>query len=239
MLGLSVWYNRLMATQVYESKNISLIDGTVVEIMPLKIKYLREFMIAFDLIKGASNDDEAISCLSECARICMKQYFPSIKTVEDLENNVDLPTIHSIIDVAAGIKTDPKSPKPVKDQTLESGSSWQDLDLVKLESEVFLLGIWKDYEDLELSLSMPELIATLEAKRDIDYQDKKFSAAMQGVDLDKQSGKSNEWEALKSRVFSKGKTSDENDILAYQGANAAKNGFGIGFGLDYEDLTKK
>jgi hypothetical protein len=61
-----------------------------------------------------------------------------------------------------------------------------------------------------------------------------LSAAMQGVDLDKNSGSGNEWEDMKARVFSKGKTTDGNDILALQGVNAEKAGFGIGMGLDYE-----
>ena len=44
---------------------------------------------------------------------------------------------------------------------------------------------------------------------------------------------------MKARVFSRGQTSDGNDVLALQGANAQKAGFGIGMGLEYEDLTKK
>lgn len=59
------------------------------------------------------------------------------------------------------------------------------------------------------------------------------------VDLDKQTNKSNAWEDMKARVFSKGKATDSNDILALQGVNATQAGFGIGLGLDYEDLTKK
>lgn len=88
---------------------------------------------------------------------------------------------------------------------------------------------------------MQELMATLEAKREEDYAHKKFLAAIQGVDLDKQSGKSetNKWEEMKARVFSGGKTKDPNDITALQGYNAQKAGFGIGMGLGYEDLTKK
>ncbi len=65
---------------------------------------------------------------------------------------------------------------------------------------------------------------------------------MQGVDLDEQSGKKKEedpWEAMKARVFSGGKANDSNDILAYQGQNANKAGFGIGMGLGYEDLRQK
>jgi hypothetical protein len=115
------------------------------------------------------------------------------------------------------------------------------MDIVSLESEVFLLGIWKDYDELETCLSMPELTTTLNAKREADYKEKKFLAAMQGVDLDKQTGKDdgNAWEKMKAKFFSGGKTSNSNDITALQGYNAQKAGFGIGMGLGYEDLTKK
>ena len=88
-------------------------------------------------------------------------------------------------------------------------------------------------------MSMPELTSTLKIKRELDYQNKKFLAAIQGVDLDKESGKQNAWEEMKARVFSKGRAANSKDVLALQGANAQKAGFGIGMGLDYEDLTKK
>lgn len=125
-----------------------------------------------------------------------------------------------------------------KSENEEKPSSWKDTDLASLESEVFLLGIWKDYEELEASMSMPELSATLNAKREADYAEKKFLAAMQGVDLDEQSGRKEEdpWEAMKARVFSRGQAAGANDVLALQGQNAAKQGFGIGMGLDYERI---
>ena len=228
-----------MATTIYKNKIIKLIDGTEIEAMPLKIKYLREFMSAFNLVKNTDSDDEAISSLVACARIAMKQYYPSIsKTVEDVEDNLDLPGIYQVLEIAGGIKIDKDSSDTVKDQAVDSGMTWEDLDLAKLEAEVFLLGIWKDYHELELSLSMPELLATLESKRELDYEEKKFLAAIQGVDLDKNSNSDRgqkEWENMKARVFSRGATSDSNDVLALQGVNAQKAGFGIGFGLDYED----
>ena len=230
-----------MATKVYTTDNVHLFDGTELEISPLKIKYLREFMVAFDDIKNAKNDDEAIGTLVECVRVCMKQYYPDIsKTVEDVEDNVDMPTIYKILDISAGIKINKKSEEPVKNQAEKSGETWDTLDLAKLESEVFLLGIWKDYDELERSLSMSELMITLEAVRDLDYSEKKFLAAMQGVDLDAESGKDKgqkEWEDMKARVFSCGQTGDSNDVLSLQGVNAQKAGFGIGMGLDYKNLT--
>lgn len=233
-----------MATEVYIKDNIFLLDETELEIFPLKIKFLREFMKRFKDVKNSQNDDDAIGVLSECARICMKQYYPKLsKDIKDLEDNVDLPTIYKILDIAAGIKINKKSEETVKSQAVESGGTWDDLDLAKLESEVFLLGIWKDYQELEESLSMPELLATLSIKRELDNTEKKFLAALQGVNLDEQGsdGKQRgqkEWEDMKARVFSRGQTSDSSDVLALQGPNAAKAGFGIGMGLDYEDLRK-
>ena len=226
-----------MPTKVYDATTIELIDGTSVYITPLKIKYLRQFMDAFEFVKTAVNDDQAIFFLSECARIAMQQYYPKIKTIFDLEDNLDLKTIYKILDVAAGIRIQ-NADKQVKEQATENGPTWDTLDLVKLESEAFLLGIWKDYEELEESLSMPELMAILEAKREQDYADKKFLAGIQGIDLDKQSGKNDAdaWERMKAKVFSGGKASDPNDITALQGFNAQKAGFGIGMGLSYEKI---
>jgi hypothetical protein len=226
-----------MATRVYDSKTIRLIDGTLVYLTPLKIKYLREFMDTFEFVKTAKNDEEAIFFLSECARIAMQQYYPSIQTIFDLEDMVDLKTIYEIIDVAAGVKVK-KDSSNVKKDAVESGSEWEKLDLAKLESELFLLGIWKDYEELETSLSMPELMSALEVKREMDYDNKKFHAAIQGVDLDKESGrdKTNAWEEMKARVFSGGQAKDSNDVVALQGVNAQKAGFGIGMGLSYEKV---
>jgi len=229
-----------MATTVYETKTISLIDETVIELRPLKIKHLRNFMKYFDVIKYANSDEESIKILSYCALVALSSQYPIISTIEELEDSVDLPTVYEILDITAGISVNPNKKKDLKEQATDSkASTWDTLDLAELEAEVFLLGIWKDYEDLELALSMPELTATLTSKRDRDYQEKKFLAAIQGVDLDKQSGKNqaNAWEEMKARVFSGGKTDDPNDIISYRGARADKAGFGIGQGLSYEDLT--
>jgi hypothetical protein len=227
-----------MATKIYETKIIYALDGTEIELMPLKIKYLRKFMDAFEKINTITNDNDAIEIFSECAYIAMKQFLPNIKTIDDFEDNFDLESVYTILDITAGVKVKPDQNSDAIDtetkQAKESGNTWQNLDLVKLESEVFLLGIWKDYEELESSISMPELTALLDAKRDIDYEEKKFAAAIQGIDLDEQSGQTNAWEEMKARVFSGGTTNDPNDILALQGQNAKNAGFGIGMGLSYE-----
>ena len=236
-----------MATIVYSTKMVETVEGIQIEMSPLKIKYLREFMDAFNNMKTAETENDSINIITECVRIAMKQYYPSLSvSTEDIEDNFDLPTVYSIADFAAGIKVREDSSDSVKEQAEQSlkskadkeGVTWQSLDLAKLESEIFLLGIYKDYDELEKSLSMPELMSTLEVMRDLDYQEKKFLAAMQGVDLDKESGKDRgqkEWEDMKARVFSGGQTEDSNDVLSLQGPKAKQLGFGIGLGLDYED----
>ena len=46
-----------------------------------------------------------MAVLVECVRVCMKQYYPSIsKSAEDVEDNIDMPTIYKVLDTAAGIK---------------------------------------------------------------------------------------------------------------------------------------
>lgn len=98
------------------------------------------------------------------------------------------------------------------------------------------MGIWKDYQELEDNLSMPELIEILVAKRKNEHENRRFLAALQGVTLDDQEdNKQASFEDIKARVFSGGKAKDANDILSLQGINAQQAGFGIGMGLDYED----
>jgi len=232
-----------MPNKIYESDIIQLVDGTEIYIYPLKIKYLREFMEVFERLGETKDEDTTIDVLLDCTRVAMKQYRKDIKTIEDVEENIDIKSMYKILEIGAGIKMgeDFKEDQASSEKDSDEPKKWSDIDLVSLESEVFLLGIWKDYEELETCLSMQELTTTLNAKRDSDYRDKRFLAAMQGVDLDKQTGKNNEnaWERMKAKVFSGGKAKDSNDITALQGVNAQKAGFGIGMGLGYEDLTKK
>jgi hypothetical protein len=230
-----------MATKIYNSENIFLIDNTEVYLTPLKIKYLRQIMDIFNFsVKTSESQDEIVDALIDCVAVAMKQYYPKISNSEDVEDSITMPTVYKILEVGAGIKLskDAKEDdgKDVRAEDLEAGADWETFDLAKLESEAFLLGIWKDYEELESSLSMPELIETIKAKRESEYEERKFFAAIQGIDIEKESGKGNAWEEMKARVFSKGQASNANDIVAYQGANAQKAGFGIGLGLDYERI---
>jgi hypothetical protein len=233
-----------MATYIYKIENVKTIDGIEIEIHPLKIKYMREFMDVFNTITPDMSEDQSIDILCDCARIAMKQYFPAFSNdIDDILDNFDLKTVYEILDYSVGIKINQVAEESITTQSNESqsGSSWDDLDLAKLESEAFLLGIWKDYDELERCISIPELMSTISSSRELDYEEKKFLAAIQGVDLEEnsESGKGQqEWENMKARVFSGGAATDSRDILALQGQNAIAAGFGIGMGLDYEVVSE-
>jgi len=226
-----------MATKVYEENVIELIDGTEITVGPSKIIYLRGILDSFNKIDKDSTEDEAIEMMVESVRIAMQEFYPSISdSVELIEDNLDIKTVYKVLEYCAGIKINIDQEDTVENQakSQSDGSNWQDLDLVKLESEVFLIGAWKNFDDLEKSISMPELLSLLEVKRELDYGDKKFAAAMQGVDLDKDKN-DNAWEDMKKRVLYNGK--DANDITNLRGAKAQKAGFGIGNGLGYEEVV--
>jgi len=89
---------------------------------------------------------------------------------------------------------------------------------------------------------MPELLSILVAKREKEHEDKKFLAAIQGIDIDNNNTKEedvgNAWENMKAKVFSGGATNNASDIVSLQGVNATRAGFGIGMGLEYEKIDK-
>lgn len=97
-----------MATSVYETTDLTLLDGTVIKMRPLKISLLRRFMKKFEEIADvAADNDKSIDVLMQCVGIAMEQYAPDAKmTAEELEDNFDLPTVYKVIEAASGIKMD-------------------------------------------------------------------------------------------------------------------------------------
>ena len=93
-----------MATTINEEKVIELFDGTKINIRPLKISLLRDFMKKFEQIqKVADDNDKSMNLLMECVQIAMKQYNPELADISKLEELVDLPTVYKIVEEASGI----------------------------------------------------------------------------------------------------------------------------------------
>lgn len=97
-----------MATTVYESNEVELIDGKKIKMRPLKISLLRDFMSKFEAIADvADNNTKSMDVLMNCVQIAMKQYAPDLADDREfLEDNLDLPTVYKIIEAASGIKLD-------------------------------------------------------------------------------------------------------------------------------------
>jgi inhibitor of KinA sporulation pathway (predicted exonuclease) len=94
-----------MATTVHEPHKVKLIDGTEITLRPLKISLLRKFMKKFEGIAAVVDDNEkSINLLMECVAIAMEQYKPELAgDLAALEDNIDLPTVYEIVEVASGI----------------------------------------------------------------------------------------------------------------------------------------
>jgi hypothetical protein len=90
-------------------QKVTLLDGTSVEVRPLKISLLKPFMKRFqDLTAVSEDNDESMDVLLDCVEIAFKQYLKDPITREELEDSIDLPTVYAVIDAASGIQlTDP------------------------------------------------------------------------------------------------------------------------------------
>ena len=86
--------------------NVTLVDGTEINVRPLKISLLRDFMKKFEGIQAVADDNEkSMTLLMECVQIAMKQYKPEIAdSIETLEDKLDLPSVYKIVEGASGVK---------------------------------------------------------------------------------------------------------------------------------------
>ncbi len=87
---------------------------------------------------------------------------------------------------------------------------------------MFVAGKWKNYDELESNLSMPELLLTLSSIREKDFNDKKFLAAMQGVDLESAT-QEDPIEAARARIAEKAAAENINSVPSQSSL------FGIGY----------
>jgi inhibitor of KinA sporulation pathway (predicted exonuclease) len=95
-----------MATETNETISVQLIDGTVIEVRPLKISLLRDFMKKFEGIATVAEDNnKSMTLLMECVQIAMRQYKPEIADdLATLEDKLDLPSVYKIVEGASGVK---------------------------------------------------------------------------------------------------------------------------------------
>ena len=93
-----------MATTTYTPQVLTLIDGTTIEVRPLKISLLKPFMKKFEGVSLVAEDNEkSMNLLIDCVAIAMKQYSPELAAdPAKLEELLDLPTVYKIVEAASG-----------------------------------------------------------------------------------------------------------------------------------------
>lgn len=96
-----------MATKVYTVEEIELQDGTVVTVKPLNIKRLRVFM---DIVKDFDKVEDEAASIDLMVKACSlavgadPQMREKAADTEWLEDNLDIPTMWKILEVAGGVK---------------------------------------------------------------------------------------------------------------------------------------
>ena len=95
-----------MAVTTHEPKKIKLIDGTEIEIKPLKISLLKPFTKKFqELAAVADDNDKSMDILLDCVMIAFQQFAPEYaEDRKKVEDNIDLPTVYQVIETASGIQ---------------------------------------------------------------------------------------------------------------------------------------
>ena len=93
-----------MPTTKTDGTELVLMDGTKINVRPLKLSLLRPFMKKFEQVAAVAEDNEkSMNILMECVQIAMQQYKPELsQDLKALEENLDLPTVYKIVEAASG-----------------------------------------------------------------------------------------------------------------------------------------
>ena len=101
---------KTLATKVYDTLEIELENGDVIELKPLAIKQLRKFMNVISKIEESEEQTElgAMDTFLAGAIVCLQGLYPekfgSMKD-EEIEELLTVPTMLKILEVAGGLKT--------------------------------------------------------------------------------------------------------------------------------------
>lgn len=99
-----------MATKVYETLEIELENGDIVELKPLPIKALRKFMEVINKTADEENQSDlgAMDLFLEAAIVCLKALKPDVYgelSDEEMEELLTVPTVLKILEVSGGLKS--------------------------------------------------------------------------------------------------------------------------------------
>ena len=98
-----------MATKVYDTLEIELENGDVIELKPLSIKQLRKFMNVISNIDENEDPTElgVMDTFLAAAVVCLQGLYPEKfgnMSSEEIEELLNVPTMLKILEVAGGLK---------------------------------------------------------------------------------------------------------------------------------------
>ena len=102
-----------MPTTVYETLEVALSNGSVINIKPLTIKNLKKFLAVVKKLQDESvkTEEDAMEIFIEAGMICMQQFAPELAHDKELfENTIEIPTLMKILEVAGGLKLNNDDP---------------------------------------------------------------------------------------------------------------------------------
>lgn len=107
-----------MATKMFEEVTLTTQGDRDIIVRPLTIRTLRKFMEKMGELGNGEDevitDEKGIQVMMEAAVIAILQCNKDIEDVDELEDELDLPTINKVLEVAGGIKVDDPSLQPTQ-----------------------------------------------------------------------------------------------------------------------------
>lgn len=106
-----------MATKMYEEVTLQTQGGTDIVVRPLTIKSLRDFMNKMKELEGEDvTDEKGLGVMFDAAVIAIRQCNRELsdEKLEELEDELDVPTINKILEVSGGVKVDDPSLQPTQ-----------------------------------------------------------------------------------------------------------------------------
>lgn len=96
-----------MSTNIYDTAELELEDGTIIFIKPLPIKQLKKFMLVIRELdsEDISTEEEAMDIFVKAAMVCIEKAYPEIGlNRESFEDIVNIPNMMKILEICGGLK---------------------------------------------------------------------------------------------------------------------------------------
>lgn len=96
-----------MSTNVYDTAELELEDGTTVFIKPLPIKQLKKFMAVIRELDSEeiSTEEQAMDIFVKASMVCLEKSYPEIGlNRESFEDVVNIPNMMKILEICGGLK---------------------------------------------------------------------------------------------------------------------------------------